>query len=200
MRMVIVMAAASLAALSPAHAADTYGKLFGGVVFGADHDIAANLPGVGSGTGAVDTDTGYGVGGALGYRLSDMFAVEGEVAYRSNNVDSGVVAGTAFDGDGNINSLSFMANGVFTAPGKFGVAPYVGAGAGTAQLGTSGDHDFVFAYQAFAGLNKQLGENLGAAVEYRYFGADDATFTDGPATLTTEYATHSVNLVLTRRF
>ncbi len=200
MRMVIVMAAASLAALSPAHAADTYGKLFGGVVFGADHDITANLPEVGSGEGRVDTDTGYGVGGALGYRLSEMFALEGEVAYRSNNVDGGFIEDEPFDGDGRLNSLSFMANGVFTAPSRFGVAPYVGAGVGAAQIRTSGDQDLVFGYQAFAGLNKQFTEKLGAAVEYRYFGANEATLVDGPAALTTEYDNHSVNLVLTRRF
>lgn len=198
--MVIVAAAASLAAIAPAHAGETYGKLFGGVVFGADHDITANLPGVGSGAGEIDTDTGYGFGGALGYQASSFFGFEAEIAYRSNNVDNGVIADVPFEGDGDLDSLSFMANGVFTAPGRYGVTPYVGAGAGAARVGGSGDHDLVFAYQAFGGLKKQLAENLSAAVEYRYFGADDATLTDGPATLTTDYNNHSVNFVLTRRF
>lgn len=201
----LIMIAAALGVFGGATAAtsanaETYGKLFGGASLGSDHDIVGVVPGVGTGAGELDTDIGYVVGGAYGVEFSKFFAVEGEVAYRSNNVDSGVINGVSFDGGGDINALSFMGNAILKAPGASGFTPYAGVGAGTARVGGEGDHDFVFAYQAFGGVSKDVSERMSAGLEYRYLDANTATLTDGVGTLATEYDSHSLNLVLTRKF
>ncbi|GJL93232.1 outer membrane protein [Hyphococcus sp.] len=200
MRKIMIAGALIGATVATSAHAETYGKIFGGAVYGGDHDITATIPGVGTGAGELDTDTGFVVGGAYGVNASDFLSFEGELAYRSNNVDSGVVAGVPFDGDGDLNALSFMGNAIVKAPGASGFTPYVGAGAGLARVGGEGDHDLVFAYQAFGGVSKDLSDKLSAGLEYRYLDANEATLTDSLGTINTEYDSHSVNLVLTRRF
>ena len=197
----IMIAAAMIGATAATSAhAETYGKIFGGAVYGGDHDINATIPGVGTGAGEFDTDTGYVVGGAYGVNASSFLSLEGEIAYRSNNVESGVVAGVPFDGDGNLTALSFMGNAILKAPSTSGFTPYVGAGAGAARIGGEGDHDLVFAYQAFGGVSRDIGSNITAGLEYRYLDAGRATLSDAVGTIETEYDSHSVNLVLTRKF
>ena len=199
----IMIAAALGATAATSVQAEPYGKLFGGAVLGTDHDLTATLlddEDEETLSGAFDTDLGYMIGGAAGYNLSKFFAVEAEVAYRSNNVDSAVIDGEDFEGDGDLTSLSFMGNAILSAPMSSGFTPYAGGGAGFARVGGEGDHDSVFAYQVFGGVNKTLSERLSAAVEYRYFDASDATLVDSGIALKTEYDSHSVNLVLKRTF
>lgn len=200
MRKILSAATAAVFLTAPAYAGEPYGKLFGGVGFGVDHEFEGEALGFPVGQGELDTDLGYDVGGALGYRFADFFGVEGEIAYRSNDIDGGVVAGAPFSADGDLNALSFMANGVFTAPSGYGFTPYVGAGAGAARIGGDGDHDVVFAYQAFGGVKRQLTDRLSAGVEYRYFGADSPTFSNAIGSIETDYSAHNVNFVLTRSF
>ncbi|GAB4531944.1 MAG: outer membrane beta-barrel protein [Amphiplicatus sp.] len=200
MRMIIAAASAAALLSAPAHADESYAKLFGGVGFGVDHDFEGEVLDSPVGSGELDTELGYDVGGALGYRFADFFSVEGEIAYRSNDIDGGVIAGAPFSADGDLNALSFMANGVFSAPGRYGFTPYVGAGAGAARIGGDGDHEVVFAYQAFGGVKRQLTDRVAAGVEYRYFGAEDATFSNPLGSVTTDYSGHNVNFVLTRSF
>lgn len=199
MRHIMIAVAISAAATTSANA-ESYGKLFGGVALGADHDIVATIPGVGSGAGEFDTDTGYIVGGAYGANFSKFIAVEGEIAYRENDLNGGDVAGVPFDGDGELTSLSFMGNAIFKAPGYSGFTPYAGAGAGGARVGGADEHDFVFAWQAFGGVSREISPRINAGVEYRYFDADTATLNDPSGSIATDYNSHSINLTLTRKF
>lgn len=187
MRVTFFICAAALAASAPAHA-ETYGKLIGGATLGVDHEFT-----LGPVDGEYDTDLGYTIGGAVGRSFSDFLSVEGEVAWRSNEID-----GPAIAGDDDINALSFMANGVLHGPRQFGgLSPYAGVGAGAARIAAADDSDLVFAYQAFGGVSKNFGPNLTAGVEYRYFNANEAKFRDA---FSTEYDSHGVNLTLTRKF
>jgi len=198
MRTFVIAAALVAAATAPALGQDVYGKVFGGVAFGNEHDITAQIVDEDLQLGVFDTKTGYVVGGALGVSPTKFFSLEAEVAHRSNSVDSAVIGGEPFDTTGNLKSLSFMANGILSTPADFG--PYAGAGAGAARIGGEGDHDMVFAYQAFGGLKKNFGPQTVAAVEYRYFNADEASLADSAGVITTEYDSHSVSLVLSRKF
>jgi opacity protein-like surface antigen len=91
-----------------------------------------------------------------------------------------------------------MANGVLHGPAQAGgLTPYAGVGAGAVRLAAASDDDLVFAYQAFGGVSKSFGQNVSAGVEYRYLDANEASFGGG---LETEYDSHGVNLVLTRKF
>jgi len=129
-----------------------------------------------------------------------MFAIESEIAYRLNSIDAATIAIVPAPADPDLSALSFMANGVFTAPSGFGITPYVGAGAGTARVGGLDNHDFVFAYQAFGGLKTNITDRIAAGVEYRYFAAPDAPYPGAGGALDIDYATHSANVVLTRSF
>lgn len=196
----IMIAATLIGATAAATSANAepYGKIFGGATYGKDHD-AVVTSGATAASGEFDTDTGYTVGGAVGYNLNSFLAVEGEIAYRSNEIDTSTVAAAGLLDD-DINSLSFMGNAVFNAPSYAGFTPYVGAGAGVARIGVLNDHDTVFAYQAFGGVKKNLTEKIDAGIEYRYFDADEASLTSGTTLFDTEYDSHSLNLVLSRSF
>lgn len=202
-----LLSTAAIAALlsAPAQAGDVYGKIFGGVGFEQSHEINGEIFGTGIGAGELETDTGYTFGGAIGYQVTDFLGVEAEVAYRSNSIDSGVINGAAFTvNDEDLESLSFIGNVVYTAPEFYNFQPYIGGGAGTARIGfsdgASGANEYVFAYQGFAGVKRQITSNLAAGVEYRYFGADEATFNNSFGAVTTDYESHNVNLVMTVSF
>jgi len=199
MRKLLLLSAFAALGAVPAHAGETYGKLFGGVVFDRDYDVETVPPG-GPAVGDLGTDTGFDVGGALGYQITDMFAIEGEIAYRLNSIDAATIAIVPAPADPDLSALSFMANGVFTAPSAYGLTPYVGAGAGTARVGGLGEHDFVFACQAFGGVKTNITDRISAGVEYRYFAAPDAPYPGAGGALDIDYATHSANVVLTRSF
>lgn len=197
MKATIILAATAAALVSaPAHA-ESYGKIFGGAVFGTEHDFITQGPGSGVIAGDYDTDLGFAIGGAYGREVSRFLSVEGEVAYRSNEI---AAPAAIFGGDNDLNALSFMANGVLSAPGATGLAPYAGVGAGAVRLAAADDADLVFAYQAFGGVRKDISQNLSAGVEYRYLDAGEATFNNPAGFIETEYDSHSINLVLSHRF
>lgn len=202
MRMLLSATAAAALLTAPAHAEDFYGKLFGGVGFEQDQDFTGTVTGVDTGAGALETDTGYVVGGAVGYHIIDNFAIEAEIAYRANEIEGGVVNGAAFSINDDLESLSFMGNVVYTAPEFAGFTPYIGGGAGAARIGFSetGDRDYVFAYQGFAGVSYPITEILSAGVEYRYFATDEADIAGAVGAVTTDYDAHNVNLVLSVAF
>ncbi|MEZ5893277.1 MAG: hypothetical protein R3C58_09070 [Parvularculaceae bacterium] len=52
----------------------------------------------------------------------------------------------------------------------------------------------------FGGVSRDFGDKYTAGVEYRYLDASDATLADSLGEFRTEYDSHSVNFVLTRRF
>lgn len=202
MRVLLSTAAVAALLIAPAHAQDAYGKVFGGAGFEQDHEFNGEITGVGIGDGTLETETGYAVGGAIGYQFTDWIAVEAEIAYRANEIEGGVVNGAAFTGGDDIESLSFMGNIVYTAPEIYGFTPYLGGGAGTAGISFSdgGDRDYVFAYQGFAGVKRRITDNLSAGVEYRYFGTDDAQFASDFGAVAADYESHSANLVFTVGF
>lgn len=203
MRALLLYAAATTALVTaPAHAGDVYGKVFGGAGFEQNHEFSGDIAGFGAGQGVLETETGYAVGGAIGYEIYNGFAVEAEIAYRANEIDGGSIGATAFPGGADIESLSFMGNVVYTAPEVYGFSPYLGGGAGTAGVSFSdnGERDYVFAYQGFAGVKRQLTETLSAGVEYRYFGTDDASFSSNFGAVETDYQSHSANLVFSVSF
>jgi len=202
MKMLLTAAAGAALLSAPAQAEDFYGKVFGGVGFEQDQDFSGAVTGVDSGAGTLETDTGYVVGGAIGYNIIDNISVEAEIAYRANEIESGFVNGSAFTINDDLESLSFMGNVVYTAPSFAGFTPYVGGGAGAARIGFSegGDRDYVFAYQGFAGVSYPITEIVSAGVEYRYFGTDEADITGALGAVTTDYDAHNVNLVLSVSF
>ncbi len=111
----------------------------------------------------------------LGYAYQNGFRLEAELAHRDNDFQ---------DLDGSARAWAAMANLYydFNRGGKF--EPYVGVGVGGASIEAKGvagpisfdDDDTVFAYQGMVGVAVGLTEQLDLDIGYRYFVAQDASF------------------------
>jgi outer membrane protein OmpA-like peptidoglycan-associated protein len=136
-------------------------------------------------------DVGYSVDGALETDAGDLdfendwsghlgvgrgfangFRAEGELGYRSNDIE---------DFPGEVTALALMANLYydFNRDGRW--QPYIGVGVGGAQVEVDGgvgpitfdSDDTVFAYQGLAGVAVGLSDRLSLDIGYRYFVAPD---------------------------
>ena len=117
---------------------------------------------------------------AVGCHLTPWLSLEGELGFAFHNVDS---IGNWSYPDSSLSHLLLMANVVVEKPiGRF--VPFAGAGIGGdfsyLTFGSGYDYywgwdpdgagtDFVFAYQAFAGIKYRFGDNCSLGVMYRYF-------------------------------
>jgi opacity protein-like surface antigen len=193
-----------------AQAASTYVSLFGGASMlqkpglkGVSHTHTTTYQF--QSTQSVDASfkTGFVVGGNWGVDWG-TFRTEIELGYHQNksgatahvttNYSYGPVGG-AFTTvssksdvettDLNLHAYSLMANVWYDFHGlnlPSGLTPYVGAGAGGAEIQMSGKvghpiyekNDFVFAWQVGAGVSMPVSEDVKAFIDYRYFAADGA--------------------------
>lgn len=131
---------------------------------------------------AIDFETGWAFGGAVGYHW-DMLRLELELSYRENDASDFEGAATT---TGDVSQFAQMLNIIFDIPLGESVELSLGAGIGgalvdaditaTTLLGTAivSDDDYVLAYQAIAGLSVDVGERTELFAEYRYFVADGA--------------------------
>ena len=127
------------------------------------------------GNGSNTYNTGYAVGGKVGYDFVGP-RIEVEGLYR-NNQGSGVVPfgnGNALV-NGQINQVSVMANLLYDfAPGAT-ITPYVGAGAGIAFVDPSLSAGCTmcstqFAYQGIVGVAWNIDQSLRLSLDGRYYG------------------------------
>jgi len=221
-KFVIGMAMASTALASPALARD--GQWYVGVEAGpsivqdVDFDVNDGLD-----TNGVEADTGFDVGGFVGYDFGS-FRLEAETSYRDFNIES-FTAGTTgttfnntavgtgtFPANGGIDSLAFMLNGMFDFGDDDGLQGFVGGGVGVARtsveaiLGASGpatldDSDTGLAWQVLAGIRAPLNDKWDIGLKYRLFTAEDVALTDVTGrTLEDSLRSHSLLGTLTYNF
>lgn len=140
-----------------------------------------------------DFDTGFNVGGAIGFSTG-ITRVEGEIVYRMNDFDG-------FGGD--MSALSFMANGYYDIDTATPLRPYFGGGIGFAIIyldselpvvGRVDENDTVFAYQIGGGVAYELNEFMALDLGYRYFATSDPSFRVAGARIDSEYQSHNVSL------
>jgi opacity protein-like surface antigen len=194
---------AAIAAVSMIHAdlavaeEGFYIEAHGGGVMLTDSDIHVD----GGGSGDIEFDNGYMIGGALGYAFEQGFRIEGAMDYRHNDIDDNTASG-------NVNSLAGMFNGIFQLPVDFPVKPYIGAGLGLANIRMDAnafgskfldDDDTVFAYQGMAGITYEVNPAVAVGAGYIYFATQDATVKTKAGTgFDAEYASH--NFMIQLRF
>jgi opacity protein-like surface antigen len=118
----------------------------------------------------VDTefDTGMVLEGAVGYDFG-MFRAEGEIGYRKNDVEKFSAFGVSVAGGGDVDTLSFMANGYCDIEFQSGLTPFFGVGIGYAKISANdfsvggiaigSEDDSVFAYQFGLGLGYSVTKN-----------------------------------------
>ena len=134
-------------------------------------------------------DSGYNVGVRGGYQWNS-WRLEGEYSYRANTSNT-TRFGARFNG--NVDTNSFMVNGIYDFNVGWLVTPHIGMGIGGAWadasltspiLGNlSKSSDSVFAYQAIAGIRYNITPSLALDLDYRYRGMSSYTYTTRAFTL-----------------
>jgi opacity protein-like surface antigen len=172
-----------------------YVNLFGGIKFGEDWDDSIDCHNEFCDESldlTIETDNGWRISGAVGFLFNETFAVEGELSYMRQDLDSGHIDSFSKDGhtiecddcdfglDGDVSIFTGMVNFVAGFPVSAGLRPYIGVGAGFAHVSLDADDDFSdddddffdngdtsFALQGFVGLDFVLSENMALGVRGR---------------------------------
>lgn len=192
------IAALGLFASSPAAAQPTEGlylSVFGGYTMPDDDVEFTDLEDENLGPfpdGTLSPDDGASGAVAVGYDWG-RFRVEGEGAYRWNEIDEASVGGVVFpDADADFESASLMVNAIIDLPITERFEFYVGAGAGIAAIqvdgfvGTVGplgtvEYDletWAVAYQGLAGVAFHLNDDWTVMAGYRIWSTLDADLED----------------------
>jgi opacity protein-like surface antigen len=149
--------------------------------------------------GTIITETGIGsyFGAGIGYRIMENLRLEGEVGYRSNEIndarviDSSLIVGSEVKGgDGNVTSWSFLVNIRYDLLFAGRWSMHLGGGIGAARISLrdfsllispvvpdpqtwklllSNDSDWEFAYQACIGIAFQLSTRFIFDLDYTNF-------------------------------
>ena len=155
-------------------------------------------------SGEASFDTGFGVGGAVGYDFGPA-RLEGEIEYRINDYDkAGLNSVGKANSGGSYKSLALMANGYYDFENASSFTPFIMAGIGGANIDTDSltvgglnipsDSSWQFAYQVGAGVGWMFTNSWLLDISYRFFGTTDPEF--GNAKM--QYLNH--NLLLGIRF
>jgi len=184
-RALLLGAAASVALAAAANAA-TYNGWYVGLEGGANWIEDADwIFDVGA-PATTSFDTGWAALGTVGYQWRS-WRLELELGYRANELDTfQFPPGPSFAANGEFNEYTAMLNVLYDFGLTERLGLFVGAGAGGDFIeyedNNSGhgvvihDDDWVFAWQAIAGLNYHLTGRTDLFVAYRYFNADDPFF------------------------
>lgn len=202
-----------------------YFAIFGGLMY--IQDVAGNaLIGPADGDFIIDTQRGYRFGAALGFNFSEMLGAELEVAYGRAAFDAitlldadGVPLGDPVDldaEDGHGTLFTVMGN-LRAGFGMGAFRPYVAVGAGAAKLGIfavgendggffpndgADDKDWTWAFQAMAGVDFAVSDNLTIGARYRFqrIGPTEFVDMDGDPITLQPFNTHGVEAVFTIHF
>lgn len=112
----------------------------------------------------IDYDPGFSINTAVGYRITEMFRVEGELGANVAEVDNS---------DADLNELRFLVGGIAEIPNvellETPVAPFAGAGLGLAWSKIDGsDREPAFTLQIEIGIEAQVTDSLWVGPAYRF--------------------------------
>lgn len=151
---------------------------------------------------------GTGLAGvaAVGYGFGNGLRGELELAHRAGAVSSLSGAAATAGASGRLDVTSVMGNLLYDFANETAFVPYVGAGIGGARVRASdigpdqgnavvSGGANVFAYQAIAGLDYRIGNNIAVGANYRYFATSTASLsTSAGDSARVPYRDHAVLL------
>lgn len=167
---------------------------------------------------------GVGFGLVFGKSYDNNLRIEGELGYRSNDLDSFNDEGESFTGGGDISVFSFLFSTYYDLVNPSRFTPYFGAGVGgayanlDARLIDPALEDLVFsdealalAYQLGGGVACKITRELTLDLGYRYFSTANLKFKDQDTetvddngnvlnSFETDYSAHNVSLGLRLAF
>jgi opacity protein-like surface antigen len=131
----------------------------------------------------VDFDDGWGAFVAIGKQF-ELFRLEGEAAYRRNDIDGIGIGGIRAGSGDKVEAMSGMVNAYLDFD-LLQFRPFIGLGAGMARIdadlgtvtgfGRVDDDDYAFAWQAMVGLSFAT-QPVSFDIGYRYFDAENPKF------------------------
>lgn len=177
-------------------AQDMYAGVNLGVNFTHDGDLADD----GVPIGTTKFDAAAAAGGYVGVDLGD-FRVEGELSYRSNDVDT--VDGEPEPGS-SISTIALMVNALYDFDTGSVFTPYIGGGLGVGfsefdATIVTGDTTGL-AGQFIVGGSYAISGTLDLTVDYRLFTMGEPEYELGVDTVTVEYWNSTISLGLRTRF
>lgn len=158
---------------SNCHDRNFYATISGGVNFLQNTRINGNK---------TTYQTGYIVGGAFGYHWCNGFSVEGEYAYRKNNISNIHFFQQGSSKSGHLHTSSLMANLLWNMPLSSwgmtwcGIQPYIGAGIGYDRQCMHSSNSRVvfnqkwnhFSWQVMAGLSYPIFCDTDLIFDYKF--------------------------------
>jgi opacity protein-like surface antigen len=158
------------------------------------HDGNAN------GVDKIVYDLGYGVGAVGGYAMGNGLRLEGEIAYRSNDVDT--IDGVPMGAD--MTSWALMANALYDFNTESSIRPHIGGGLGIAK-GTYANggleySDTVFAAQFIVGVDYMVAPDLALTLDFRHMRTEDLGLGAGAGLGGVEYSNSSLAAGLRKSF
>lgn len=158
------------------------------------HDGTAN------GNENVDYNLGYGIGGFVGYAMASGFRLEGELAYRVNEIDS--VGGAPYGGD--LSTFAAMGNALYEFNVQSSIKPHIGGGLGlvfgTIDFGGVEYDDTELAAQFIVGADYKVSPDLAIVIDYRHLISGDFGFGAGAGLGGLEYSNSTVSAGLRKMF
>lgn len=167
---------------------------------------------------------GIGFGLVFGKGYDNNLRIEGELGYRSNDLDSFSEGGESFAAGGDITAISFLFSTYYDLINPTRFTPYFGAGAGGAYVNLDArlidpalvdlvfsDEALALAYQLGGGVSCKLTRELTLDLGYRYFSTANLKFKDEDNTTVdasgnvlnsfeTDYSAHNIALGLRLAF
>lgn len=190
--MFAIVTMALAAGSSAAQAQNWYVSGYGAMNY--THDGNAN------GNDKMVYDLGYGVGGTAGYAMPNGLRLEGEIAYRSNGIDT--INGFSVGAD--MTSWAFMGNALYDFNVQSSVRPHIGGGLGvvrgTVETGNFEFSDTVFAAQFIVGVDYNVAPDLALTIDFRHLRTQDLSLGAGSGLGAVEYSNSSVAAGLRKRF
>ena len=173
-----------------------YGSVNAGLAIMPDSDFDVNIVGFGSGTADLSYDTGFIIGGAVGY-MKEKFRFEGELSYQTSDMDSLSGPGGSVSINGDLSALTFLVNGYFDFATGGPLTPYITAGIGYSSVDVdfegASDDDNLLTYQLGFGVGYAMSETVTLDLRYRYLGFDDYEYSEvGVGSLSVEASSHNL--------
>jgi len=209
-------AAALVMLVAPAAPAEDrwYADVTGGITFLDVSSLDVDLDDGAVGRADLDSDNGFGFGGALGREIADTWRVEAELMYRTNEHSALDLPDGRSLTEGDYSSLIVSANGFYLFGDRTSsLRPFVGVGLGWIQeidvdfeeggveSSFSGDG---LAWSVMGGVSWRPSDRWSVDLEARYLGAWDLTMDgeEGPVggRVKADYRLFSVGAGLTVRF
>jgi opacity protein-like surface antigen len=145
-------------------------------------------------------DLGFGIGAVGGYAIGNGLRLEGEIAYRSNGIDT--VNGVSVGAD--MSSWAFMGNALYDFNTQSSIRPHIGGGLGfargTIETGGLEFSDTVLAAQFIIGVDYNVAPDLALTLDLRHMRTQDLSLGAGSGLGGVEYANSSLSAGLRKTF